>query len=67
MYGNLKIATLDEATIAKISVLEEKLGRHIMAFEPGVSLAWLSKEEIEQIEALEKEAGVTLLVYEKLE
>ena len=67
MYGNLKIASLDEAAVAKINALEEKLGRHIMAFEPGVSLAQLSSQEIEEIEALEKEAGVMLLVYEKLE
>lgn len=67
MYGNLKIASLDEATVARINALEEKLGKHIMAFEPGVSLAQLSPSEIEKIEALEKAAGVTLLVYEKLE
>jgi hypothetical protein len=60
MYGNLKIASLDNATVAKISALEEKLGKHIMAFEPGVSLAQLSPKEIVLIEALEKEAGVSL-------
>ena len=66
MY-NLKIATLDETTIAKIRALEESIGKHIMAFEPGVSLARLSKDEVEMIEALEKEANVTLLVYNKLD
>ena len=66
MYANLKIATLDEATIAKIKQLEEDLGKHIMAFEPGVSFALLSKDEFLKVEALEKEAGVTLLVYDEL-
>ena len=67
MYGNLKIATIDEATIAKIKALEEKIGKHIMAYEPGVSLARLKPDEIELLEALEKETGVTLLAYNLLE
>lgn len=67
MYGNLKIATLDETMIAKIRALEERIGRHIMAFESGVSLARLSTEEVQLVEALEKEAGVTLLVYNQLD
>jgi hypothetical protein len=67
LYGNLKIATVDEATIEKIKALEEELGKHIMAFEPGVKLAHLSMDEVQKIEALEKEAGVTLLVYNKLD
>ena len=67
MYGNLKIATLDEDAIAKINALEEELGKHIMAFEPGVTLAYLSPEEVQKVAALESEAGVMLLVYEKLE
>jgi len=66
VFGNLKIATLDEITVEKIKVLEEKLSKHVMAFEPGVSLANLSPAEIELVEALEKEAGVTLLVYNQL-
>ena len=68
MYGNLKIATLDEAAIAKIKALEGKIGKHIMAYEPGVSLARLTPDEIELVSALEKEIGdVTLLVYNLLE
>jgi len=67
MYGNLKIATVDNATVAKIKALEEDIGKHIMAFEPGVSLAMLTPDEIQKIEALEKEAGVTLLVYNLLD
>jgi hypothetical protein len=66
MY-NLKIASLDEAAVGKIKALEETIGKHIMAFEPGVSFARLSADEVELIEALEKEANVTLLVYNKLD
>ena len=66
MY-NLKIASLDEATVGKIKALEETIGKHIMAFEPGVSFARLSVDEVELIEALEKEANITLLVYNKLD
>ena len=66
MYGNLKIASVDEATVAKIKTLEEEIGKHIMAFEPGASIAQLSVDEVQKVEALEKETGVTLLVYNKL-
>ena len=66
MY-NLKIASLDEATVGKIKALEETIGKHIMAFKPGVSFARLSADEVELIEALEKEANITLLVYNKLD
>jgi hypothetical protein len=37
-----------------------------MAFEPRVSFAQLSVDEVQKVEALEKETGVTLLVYNKL-
>jgi hypothetical protein len=66
MY-NLKIATLDDETIEKIRSLEEAIGKHIMAFEPGVSLARLTADEVKKVDALEKEINVTLLVYNKLD
>jgi hypothetical protein len=66
MYADLKIASLDQATVEKIKVLEEEIGKHIMAFEPGVSFAQLSVDEVHKVESLEKETGVTLLVYNKL-
>ncbi len=66
MYGNLKIASVDGATVAKIKALEEEIGKHIMAFEPGVSIALLTPEEVKKVEVVEKESGVTLLVYNKL-
>ena len=67
MYGNLKIASVDSATAARIQTLEEEIDKHIMAFEPGVSFALLSADEVEKVESLEKDVGVTLLVYNKLE
>ena len=65
MYGNFKIATVDVDTVALIENLENDIGKHIMALEPGLSFAQLSDDEIQKVEALEKETGVTLLVYEK--
>lgn len=66
MYEYFKIATLDSEGVAKINVLEEKLGKHIMAFKSGVRLAKLSSEMVEQVAALEKELGVLLLVYDEI-
>ena len=59
-----QIANLDEAGAERIQQLEQDLGRHIMAFEPGLNIADLSEEQLAHIKALEKELGVTLLVYQ---
>lgn len=66
MYEYFKIATLDEEGLAKINELEEKLGKHVMAFKSGVRLARLEPEAVEQVRAVEKELGVLLLVYEEI-
>ena len=66
MYANLKIASVDEATVARIKALEEEIGKHIMAFDRGVTFARLTPDEVQKVEVLEKETGVTLLVYNKL-
>jgi len=60
----LKIAHLEEESVARIRTLENELGVHIMAFAPGPDIASLPTEMIERIKALEEELGVTLLVYE---
>lgn len=60
----LKIAKLEEESVARIRSLEEELGAHIMAFAPGPDIASLPTEQLEGIKALEEELGVTLLVYE---
>jgi hypothetical protein len=61
----MKIAQLNEARLAKVRRLEEKLGTYLVALEPQYSLAKLSKEHLKQVEALEKELGVVLLAYER--
>ena len=66
MYEYFKIATLEADEVSKINALEEKLGKHIMAFKSGVRLARLDPEAVEAVRALEQELGVLLLVYEKI-
>ncbi|MDX1686515.1 MAG: hypothetical protein R3248_00895 [Candidatus Promineifilaceae bacterium] len=60
----LKIANLEEESVARIRALEEELGAHVMAFTPGPDVASLPPEQVERIKALEEELGVILLVYE---
>ncbi len=67
MYEYFKIARLNEESIAKIRELERKLGKHIMAFESGIRIAKLTGDEVEQVATLEKELGVLMLVYNKLD
>jgi len=67
MFGNFKIATLTKDQVDKIRNLETKLHKHIMAFEPGISIARLSEGEVKQIEDLEKELGVVLLAYKEVD
>lgn len=50
--------------MAKLRTLEEATGKHIMAFATGMAFAQLSDEHLEHVQALEKELGVLLLVYE---
>lgn len=64
MAQQLKIAHLDETAVAKLRALEETTGKHIMAFATGMTFAQLSAQHLEQVQAMEKELGVLLLVYE---
>ncbi len=64
MAQQLKIAHLDETAVAKLRALEEASGKHIMAFQHGPAFAQLSDEHLDKVQALEKELGVVLLVYE---
>ena len=66
MFENLKIASLSDDQVTKIQALEEKLGKHIMAFEPGISIAMLKPDELRQLSELESELGVILLAYNKV-
>jgi hypothetical protein len=63
MY-TMKIADLSEDRVAKIRALEEETGFHIMALEPGLSLARPTSDQLTKIIALEAELNVTLLAYD---
>lgn len=65
MTHQFKIAHLNEASVEKIRQIEKKTGKHIMAFEQGPNFAELSQEDLQTVQALEKELGVVLLVYEQ--
>lgn len=60
----LKIAHLEREDIARVRALEDAVGLHIMAFEPGPDVASLTESQLEQVKELEEELGVTLLVYQ---
>lgn len=60
----LKVATLDDEGRAAVRALESALGKHIMAFEPGLQIAELDAEQVRQIKGVEETLGVTLLVFE---
>ncbi|MCA9954641.1 MAG: hypothetical protein H6657_18165 [Ardenticatenaceae bacterium] len=65
MAQQLKIAHLDETAVAKLRALEEETGKHIMAFSTGMAFAQLPNDQLQKVQALEKELGVLLLVYEE--
>lgn len=60
-----QIASLNKTDLERIQQLEQDLGRHIMAFAPGLDIADLSEEQLARIKTLEEELDVTLLVYQK--
>ena len=61
--NNLKIAKLEATAVKKLEALEESTGFQIMAYEEGCTFAQPSKEQLVEIDKLEKELGVTLLAY----
>lgn len=63
----LKIAQLDENSVAKIQNLEKFLGSHIMAYEPGLDIADLTEAQMQALWALEKELGFILVAYEQID
>lgn len=64
MAQYLKIASLDEEGVTTIRQLEESLGKHIMAFRPGLKIASVTDAQIETVKAIEEKLDVILLVYE---
>jgi hypothetical protein len=60
----LKIAKLSDEDVDTLRELETELGKHIMAFTPGLELADLSPEQLEQVQTLEETLDAYLIVYE---
>ncbi|MFO7680935.1 MAG: hypothetical protein R6X34_12870 [Chloroflexota bacterium] len=61
----LKIAKLNEQDVAKIRALEEAMGTHIMAYQPGLQMADLTAEQVQALQGVENELGVILLAYDE--
>ncbi len=49
----------------KVKELEKSLGAHVMAFEPGLSVADLTAGQKEEVAMVELELGAGLLVYKE--
>ena len=49
MSDFLKIAELDEESVARVKALEDTLGTHIMAYERGLDIARLTAEQLQAI------------------
>jgi DNA-binding transcriptional LysR family regulator len=59
----MKIAQLDDSSLAKLRVLEEEMGTLILALEPHHPLAKLDEEQVKRLQDLEQELGVVLVAY----
>jgi len=62
--ARMKIANLDEASLARIQIMEEQMGTLILALEPHHPLAKLDESQIKRLQELEQELGVVLLAYQ---
>jgi len=60
----MKIADLDDKTLAKVRALEDEIGGCVLALEPKVKLMDLSDEQLEKLTSAEEELGVILMAYE---
>ena len=60
-----QIKKLDEAGLAKLRSLEDKLGGYIVALEDRFTLADISEEQLKELRSLEKELGATLMAYSR--
>jgi hypothetical protein len=57
------VADCSDAQRRRISALEDELDVRAVAFTRQPQLARLSEEELERIRAVEKELGLTLVIY----
>ena len=62
--ARMKLANLDEASLARIQRMEEQLDTLILALEPYHPLAKLEDAQIKRLQELEQELGVVLLAYQ---
>jgi hypothetical protein len=60
----MKVADLDEKSLAKVQALEEEIGACVPALEPKVKLRDLSEEQLEKLRSAGEELGVVLMAYE---
>ncbi len=60
----MKLANLDEASLARIQKMEEQMGTLILALEPHHPLAKLDDPQLKRLRELEQELGVVLLAYQ---
>ncbi len=60
----MKIAKLDDSSLAKLKVMEKEMGTLILALEPHHPLAKLGEAQVKRLQELEKELGVVLLAYQ---
>jgi hypothetical protein len=60
----LKIATLDEESLAKLRQMEKSMDTLILALEPHYPMADLSDEQVDLLRQLEEELGVVLIAYQ---
>ena len=60
----LRLASLDEASLDKLRVLEQEFGSCILALEPQYPLAALPPAKLQQLQDLERELGVVLIAYQ---
>lgn len=62
-FSQTRYARLDREKMAKLRELEEKLGSWVVAVEPIATMAELSDEQLQQLQAIEEELGIVLLAY----
>ncbi|NJM08692.1 hypothetical protein HC891_24650 [Candidatus Gracilibacteria bacterium] len=59
----LRIAELDEARLARIRALEDRLGSIVVAYESRPTYAELLPDQLAALQDLERELGVVLVAY----
>lgn len=61
----MRIANLDEESLARIRDLEEQFGTLILAVEPRYATAELTEDQLKRLQALEQELDIVLIAYKQ--